>query len=287
MYIGKPVSSRMLSAVRRLCGQAGTGPTAVEAQSISRIRAPISPPPRSTLSRSSFMVISRFGKNACGNITECWIFCLFPDANDTGDALRGFERAGCPDAPAGVAPDGGRATRRLAAECARDHPHDADIAVRDVDGVGARPDLLLQRRLRAHDAGRQAPRRPRAPRGRSLGGDLVRHRAADRARPRHRRGDLGRGAAAVPRTQRLPGGDVPHVLLQSAAPGRRHDCRHVLRRHRGNQPRHRRAPAGAAARSRRQAGRDPDHRRRVERRRGIAGARGARLPFCRHLPLRP
>src|SRR4051794_30117488 len=48
MYIGKPVSSRMLSAVRRLCGHADTGPTAVRDQSIDRIRPPISPPPRNT-----------------------------------------------------------------------------------------------------------------------------------------------------------------------------------------------------------------------------------------------
>ena len=34
-------------------------------------------------------------------------------------------------------------------------------------------------------------------------------------------GDLGRGAAAVPRAQRLPGGDLPHLLLQPAARRRR------------------------------------------------------------------
>ena len=38
------------------------------------------------------------------------------------------------------------------------------------------------------------------------------------ARDAHRRGDLGRGAAAVPRAQRLRRGDLPHVLLQPAAP---------------------------------------------------------------------
>src|SRR4051812_49263373 len=47
MYIGKPVSSRMLSAVRRLCGQLATAPTAVADQSIERMSAPISPPPAS------------------------------------------------------------------------------------------------------------------------------------------------------------------------------------------------------------------------------------------------
>jgi hypothetical protein len=45
MYMGKPVSSRMLSAVRRLCGHPSTGPTAVRDQSIDRMSAPISPPP--------------------------------------------------------------------------------------------------------------------------------------------------------------------------------------------------------------------------------------------------
>ncbi len=33
----------------------------------------------------------------------------------------------------------------------------------------------------------------------------------------HRRGDLGRRAAAVPGTQRLSGGNLPHLLLQSVA----------------------------------------------------------------------
>src|SRR5689334_136320 len=35
----------MLIAVRRLCGQSDTGPTAVAAQLVERINAPISPPP--------------------------------------------------------------------------------------------------------------------------------------------------------------------------------------------------------------------------------------------------
>ena len=38
---------------------------------------------------------------------------------------------------------------------------------------------------------------------------------------RDRRGDLGRGAAAVPRAQRLRRGDLPHVLLQPADRRRR------------------------------------------------------------------
>src|SRR4051812_42641324 len=49
MYMGKPVSRRMLSAVRKLCGQVSTAPTGVLDQSIVLIRAPISPPPASGL----------------------------------------------------------------------------------------------------------------------------------------------------------------------------------------------------------------------------------------------
>src|SRR4051795_1297910 len=48
MYIGKPVSSRMLRAVRRLCGHESTGPTGVLDQSMVRISVPISPPPART-----------------------------------------------------------------------------------------------------------------------------------------------------------------------------------------------------------------------------------------------
>src|SRR6185436_8753559 len=47
MYMGKPVSRRMLSAVRRLCGQLAAAPTAVLDQSIERMSAPMAPPPAS------------------------------------------------------------------------------------------------------------------------------------------------------------------------------------------------------------------------------------------------
>jgi hypothetical protein len=59
MYMGKPVSSRMLSAVRRLCGQAATGPTAVVDQSIERMSAPISPPPESGSVRREMSAVDR------------------------------------------------------------------------------------------------------------------------------------------------------------------------------------------------------------------------------------
>src|SRR6187431_1877340 len=45
MYIGNRASSRMLSAVRRLCGHDSAGPTGVRAQSKPRVSTPISPPP--------------------------------------------------------------------------------------------------------------------------------------------------------------------------------------------------------------------------------------------------
>ncbi len=65
-----------------------------------------------------------------------------------------------------------RHRRRLAAERPRDHPHDAHVAVCDVDGLGAGPYVLLQRRLCQDDARRQAPlgARPSAARE-GVGGD--------------------------------------------------------------------------------------------------------------------
>ena len=66
----------------------------------------------------------------------------------------------------------------------------------------------------------------------------------------HRRGHLGRGAAAVPRAQRLPRGDLPHVLLQPAGRRRRRDRRDALRGQRGHRARDQRAADGDAARPR-------------------------------------
>ena len=97
-------------------------------------------------------------------------------------------------------------------------------------GWGPGSDVSLQRRLRRHDPRREASVGARPPVARGVGRDL----AADR--PAHRpaccstgRGDLGRGAAALPRAQRLSRGDLPHVLVQPAAPttsgvGRGHLC---------------------------------------------------------------
>src|SRR3954454_15914895 len=68
MYMGNPVSSRMLSAVRRLFGHPSTAPTAVCDQSIDRMRAPISPPPArgSVLGEGRFeAIVELSGGYAC------------------------------------------------------------------------------------------------------------------------------------------------------------------------------------------------------------------------------
>ncbi len=117
----------------------------------------------------------------------------------------------------------------------------AHVAVRDVDGLGGRPHVLLQRRLRKPDARRQVPVGARPHRPGSMGRDLGRHRALDRARAPDRAGDVVRGTAPVPRAKRLFRGDLPHVLVQPGArrcAGR--DWRPLLRRHRGDRACHQR-----------------------------------------------
>ena len=135
------------------------------------------------------------------------------------------------------------------------------LALLDVDGLGPRAHLLLQRGLPARHAARQAPVGARATGQRGLGGDLGRGRAADRVGARDRRGHLGRGAPALPRAQRLPGGDLPHVLLQPARRGGRGHRRRALRRHRGHRARAGRASDGHVARPRRRRHGHPDARR--------------------------
>ena len=98
---------------------------------------------------------------------------------------------------------------------------------------------------------------------------------------RDRRGDLGRGAAAVPRAQRLHRGDLPHVLLQPAVRRRRRDRRDAVRRQRGHRAGHRRAPDGDAARPRRRTRRRSGPRPRCSPRRAGASRRPALdLPFA-------
>ena len=111
--------------------------------------------------------------------------------------------------------DAARAGRHVAAEPSHRRPRPAHVSLRDVDGVGTGADLLLQRRLRRDDARRQAPWALGRP-SREVWAEIwpeigprIEQRSADGP------GDLGRQAAALPRAQRLPGRDVPHLLLQS------------------------------------------------------------------------
>ena len=77
---------------------------------------------------------------------------------------------------------------------------------------------------------------------------------------------LGRGPAAVPRAQRLPRGDLPHVLLQPAVRRRRPHRRDALRRRRGDRAHDRRAAHGDAARPRRRSAAAATTRARAVRR---------------------
>ncbi len=108
----------------------------------------------------------------------------------------------------------------VAAEPADHRPHHAHLALRDVDGLGAGADVLLQRRLSADARGQADLGAGRARRGRS-----GRRSGATSARASEpccaREGDLGRGAAPVPGAQRLPRGDLPHLLVQPAPRRRR------------------------------------------------------------------
>ena len=102
-------------------------------------------------------------------------------------------RDGGADARARLVGDAARAGRRLAAEPQDRRAHHARLPVRHVAGLGAGLHLLLQRRLRPHDARPEAPlgAGPVGPRG--LVGDLGRHRPPCRVGRPHRPGDLGRG----------------------------------------------------------------------------------------------
>ncbi len=129
---------------------------------------------------------------------------------------------------------------------ARPARHDAHLALSDVARLGPRPRLLLQRRLRA-DARAQAPQSAGASDAGSLGRGVRRRRRPDQFGDARRQGDLGQGAAAVARAQRLPGRNLPYLFLQPADRRRRQHPGLDVRRHRGNRPRHQRAAAGDAA----------------------------------------
>ena len=159
-----------------------------------------------------------------------------------------------------------RPARALVTGPAQCRPDAARLPVLDVDGVGPGPHDVLQRRLPGRHAARQAPVGARPLRARGVGRGLGRRRPADRVGARRRRGHLGRGPPAVPRTQRPPRGDLPHLLLQPAARGRRRR-RDAVRGHREHRPRAQRTAHADPARPRRRPGADP-HRG--------AGVRGGR-----------
>ena len=81
----------------------------------------------------------------------------------------------------GLGGDSTRLTRPMASEPADGGEHSAVVAVSDVDGMGARAHLLLQRRLPPRHSGPQVPVGAGTARQSGVGGDLGRHRPADRA----------------------------------------------------------------------------------------------------------
>ena len=150
-----------------------------------------------------------------------------------------------------------RTRDRLAAEPEDRGRHHADLALPDVDALGTGAHLLLQRRLPA-DPGCQGRVGAGRALGPGLGRDLARDRAADRDGDDRRHRHLGRGAAPLPRAQRLPGGNLPHLLLQPVARRFRPHRRHAVRGHRGDRAAHRRAPAGDPGHARQRAREGPD-----------------------------
>src|SRR5512146_2090604 len=66
--IGNREWRHVLTVVRRLCGHPETGPNGVDAQSIDRISAPISPPPARTECRSGLTGVG--GGVAVGETTS-------------------------------------------------------------------------------------------------------------------------------------------------------------------------------------------------------------------------
>ena len=139
------------------------------------------------------------------------------------------------------------------AGCAQDlGAHHAHVAPADLDRLGARAHLPLQRSLQV-DHRRQASLGAGQADLAGLARDLVRHRADARHRHARRRRHLRRGAAPDHGAQRLSRGDLLHLLLQPDPDRRRHGGRHHLRQHRRHAARDRRTPARAAARARRRA----------------------------------
>ena len=136
-------------------------------------------------------------------------------------------------------------TADLAAEPADRRPHHADLALRDVDGLGARPHLLLQRRLPADRSASSA-----------LGAGLALATRSGRksgptsgraSRPCCERGEAtwDEGLLLFLERSGYPEETYHTFSYSPLARRRRHDRRHALRGHRGDRARHRRAPAGA------------------------------------------
>ena len=109
---------------------------------------------------------------------------------------------------------------------------------------------------------------------RGLGGNLAGDRATDRAGVANRRGDVGRGSAVVPPTERVSRGDVPHLLLQPRHRRSWRRQRPALRGHRADRAGDCRAPDGPAPGHRRQH-RWHQHGARAFRRRSKDARRGS------------
>ncbi len=138
---------------------------------------------------------------------------------------------GQPDPGLRLELDPARRPRAMAREPADRGPHHADVPPADLGRLGRRADLPLQRRLSLHHR-RQAPSGARPADAGGVARNLERHRAAAVDRARRRRGHLRRRAAPDHGAQRLPGGDLLHLLLQPDTGRERSARRHHLRQHR-------------------------------------------------------
>ena len=139
-----------------------------------------------------------------------------------------------------------RAARHLAAEPANHRPHHADVALRDVDGLGPRPHVLLQRRLRAMTLGAKHPWALGRP-TREVWAEIW-DAASARASSTFWTAATRRGtkrccssssATAIPRRPTTRSRTARCPTIEGNV------CGQFLRRHRGDRARHRRAAAGA------------------------------------------
>ena len=150
--------------------------------------------------------------------------------------------------------------------------------------LGSRPRLLLQRRLPA-DPGGQASPRHRDAHARGVEGGLRRCRGSHCLGDARRRRDLGQGPDADPGAQRVPGGDLSHLLLQPAV-GRGCRRRPDVRGQRGDRTRHQRTAAGDAARAGRVPASGQEPRRGGRRRLHGPAHQHPRLSLLRRAPVR-